>query len=67
MTTTVQAPVITLPLNGLPDTCPRCGDEPENGQWPITLYGLRLSVLCPRCWTAVAPVMAVAAEDPDCE
>ena len=66
---TTQSSTVTLELSGLPDSCPRpdCGEQPPDGQWPVTLYGLRLSVVCPRCWTAIAPVMAVAATDPECE
>lgn len=58
---------VTLALSGLPGNCTYCGAAPPEGQWALGLMGNVLSIVCPRCFTAVAPVRAVAAEDPDCE
>ena len=60
------APAVTLALSGLPDSCPHCGEEPHGGQWDLLVLG-GLQVSCPVCFTVVAPVHAVAAEDPECE
>ena len=63
MSETTQASAATLPLSGLPDSCPHCGEQPPAGQWPLGICGHLLNVTCPKCFTAVAPVRAVAAEE----
>lgn len=65
MTETTRASAVTIPLSGLPDSCPHCGEQPPH--WPLSICGHLLNVTCPACFTAVAPVRAVAATDPDCE
>ena len=54
----VPQPVLRLPLPGLPATCGHCGGT--SGTWPLTTRGNHLYATCPRCWTVVAPVVAVA-------
>ena len=61
-------PAVTLALSGLPDTCPHCDtDAGQITEWLLAPHGNLLQVVCPYCFTAVAPVRAVAATDPDCE
>jgi hypothetical protein len=52
---------VTLPLAGLPDRCPHCRVAPAGGLWALMVHGLLLKAACPSCYTAVAPVRAVAA------
>jgi hypothetical protein len=54
-------------LEGLPDRCGSCGEAPADGTWPLGVAGHRLAVICPACFTAVAPVAAAAPDDPACE
>lgn len=54
-------------LEGLPDCCGSCGKAPADGTWPLGVAGHRLAVICPACFTAVAPVAAAAAVDLECE
>lgn len=62
-------PAVTLPLEELPDCCPHpgCGKEPPGGMWALGVRGIQLGVICPCCWTFIAPVQAIAAQDPECE
>jgi hypothetical protein len=52
---------VILPVAGLPDRCPHCRIVPEDGLWALMVHGLLLKVACPSCYTAVAPVRAIAA------
>ena len=64
--TSTDAPTVTV--NDLPDSCPHCDvTADEITGWPLGIQGNMLQVVCPRCFTAVAPVWAVAAQDPECE
>ncbi len=71
MTTTNAAAMTGKPavirLEGLPDCCGSCGEAPADGRWPLGITGNRLAVICPACFTAVAPVHAAEAADPECE
>ena len=51
---------ITVPLAGLPQDCPHCGASPGDG-WALGSFKGILQVICPQCFTAIAPVRAVAA------
>lgn len=64
MSKTVNIMTVTLALTGLPLECPHCGERPPDGQWALSQAGHLLHVTCPRCFTAVAPVRAVAAPQP---
>ena len=55
---------ITLPLAGLPAECPHCGAPAPDGEWALGMVGIILTVVCPRCWTKVAPVRAIAGPSP---
>ena len=55
---------ITLPLTGLPAECPHCGAPAPDGEWALGMVGIILTVVCPRCWTKVAPVRAIAGPSP---
>ena len=52
--------VLRLPLAGIPERCGYCGEAP--GAWPLGVIGGRVSATCPACFTAVAPVVAVAGD-----
>ncbi len=55
-----DAPVVTLA--GMPKSCPYCHvTDAEVTEWLLGVQGRMLQVICPRCFTAVAPVTAVAA------
>ena len=55
---------VTLTLAGLPPGCPRCPVEGDIAEWLLAVHGGLLQVMCPRCFTAVAPVHAVALPAP---
>ena len=57
----VSAITVTLGLAGLPDTCPHCGSPAPDRQWGIGVHGNLLHVVCPLCFTAIAPVRGVSA------
>jgi len=63
MTETAQTqPVLRLALPGIPTQCGNCGET--SGEWPLTVFGHQVSASCPRCFTVVAPIVAVAAAGP---
>lgn len=55
---TMPPPVLRLALPGIPAACGSCGET--SAEWPLTVFGGRIDVSCPRCWSRVAPVVAVA-------
>jgi len=55
---TARQPILRLALPGIPARCGHCGEAPE--AWPLGVLGHRVSATCPACFTAVAPVVAVA-------
>ena len=55
--------VITVSLAGLPMLCPHCGAPAPDGQWGVGVHGNLLHVVCPRCFTPVVPVRAVASKE----
>lgn len=58
------APAVTLALTGLPDSCPHCDvTAGEVAEWLLGVHGTMLQVICPCCFTAVAPVRARKIED----
>ena len=58
--TGLPPPAVTV--TGLPDSCPYCDVRAEEvTEWLLGMQGRMLQVICPRCFTAIAPVRAVAA------
>lgn len=52
----------TIAITGPPDSCPHCDvTADEVTEWLLGVQGNMLQVICPYCFTAVAPVRAVAA------
>ena len=54
---------VTLQLGGLPANCPHCAAYPPDGHWALSPVGHVIHVICPRCFTAIAPVRVVAAPE----
>jgi hypothetical protein len=54
---------VTLPLAGLPASCPHCAACPPDGHWALSPVGHVIHVICPVCFTAIAPVRVVAAPE----
>lgn len=46
-----------IEIAGLPSQCGECGGQVR--EWPLTVIGHRLSVVCPHCHVASEPVYAV--------
>jgi len=55
---TERPPVLRLAVPGIPATCGHCGEASQ--EWPLTVAGHQVQAACPRCWTVVAPVVAIA-------
>jgi hypothetical protein len=54
---------VTLTLAGLPASCPHCAACPPDGHWALSPVGHVIHVICPVCFTAIAPVRVVAATE----
>jgi hypothetical protein len=49
---------VTVTLTGLPANCPHCAAYPPDRQWALGSFKGVLQVICPLCFTAIAPVRA---------
>lgn len=65
MSATANTQTVTLALSGLPAQCPHCEvPAAQVTEWLLAVHGGQVQVMCPRCFTAIAPVRAVAAPQP---